>query len=1379
MLAIRLTRLEQLRRGFIRSVLGLPRPSQIAATLTEAGAWPLSLLLQQRGLLHIDRLAHAPDGAPLLTLLAGRPSSKMGSLVETYHAVVGQVPPSVRLPPPQERSLVICTSLEGHSKRHSSSCTLLQVATSKLEEELAGRRASTCRLSFSASSTTAEMAGLHMAADMLAADPPGVPVAVACDSRAALQAVCLPERSGLSSALLVSEGVIRDSELVRRQYDSPQQECVIVQTAAGQRLSTSTEQDAGTPQEASETLQPHQGAQAQHYERSQPIGMHQHAGAALPQSAPPLDSGDSGMVTQCITISDSEDAVTYLETLLREEVAPTKESHQSVRIKSSRRAIIQQEMRSPVSDNSITGLGTPPLEEVAKLKSSQRDVQQELSLRSMTQQEINSRRSDSSLPSLKSPPLQGVARLQANQQALQLKPSRQGMMQQRSDSSATDHLVPSLSLPTQEQVARTTAVKWDSPPWLQSSGAGQAGLTPQSVKKLVPAVRTPYVEESAVTHAIASTNEQVLQLLATKKLSMLHRQRRPRSPSASTSQMERHPSDHVASVPNTSVLPSAAKPGAPAGDEVVEEMNDGGTQEESSQISECSQPTLASSDEHSSRASYHEDSAAGQPRNANYAQPYQLATMPFLRRARQIRLRSPPNMSFFNVSDFPPASNPWPEFTNIDLEPLSERDTQDELQLLELLQGAIMPSYNPSSDVKTCASTTSTGQPSSVSLSTVPNALPRRMPFAQTTYFPYSTASQDAQILVSNVPHPSTAEQSYERMQPHVTYQEPIIMPSQGAAAATSEQAARRTIPTGNSLYAQGTPSSSVSASSYDNAYFASASTSESAQVSTPNMPHASTRAQNYEHLQQPPIHQHSSFLLSQGATAAPSDQGTKRDISAGPVLFAQETPLSSLSASSYDIAYSAPTTSEGAQAFPHNMPHTGTVEHNYENLQPLTSFLQSQGAIAAPSVEATKPTASTGSILIIQGTPSSSFSGSLSNTAYIASPSTSEGMQIFNRTMPLSSTPQQNYEHVQPHPTYQEPIIMPSQGAPAATTEQAARRTIPTGNIFYVQATPSSSISASSHDTADLRSSSTSESAQVSNPNMPHASTRAQNYEHLQQPPMFQYPSFLLLQGATAAPSNQGTKRDISTAPVLHAQKIQFSSLLASSYDIAYSAPTTSEGAQAFSHNMPHTGTAEHNSQNLQQFTTYQQPSFLHSQGAIAAPSDQATIRTTSTRPVLFAQGTPSSSFSGSSYGTAYFASSSTSESPQVFNRTVPHSGTAEQNYERTQPYPTYQQPSVMPSQGAGAASSDQATRRTISAGSLSYAQGAPSSALSTSSYDTPYSASSSTSESAQVFTHNMPHSSITAQNYEHLQQNPTYQQPNIAPSQGERSDQERRRII
>ncbi|KAL3176634.1 hypothetical protein MRX96_010244 [Rhipicephalus microplus] len=44
-----LERLELLHRGFIRFVLGLPRSSQVAATLAEAGIWPLCLLLKQQG----------------------------------------------------------------------------------------------------------------------------------------------------------------------------------------------------------------------------------------------------------------------------------------------------------------------------------------------------------------------------------------------------------------------------------------------------------------------------------------------------------------------------------------------------------------------------------------------------------------------------------------------------------------------------------------------------------------------------------------------------------------------------------------------------------------------------------------------------------------------------------------------------------------------------------------------------------------------------------------------------------------------------------------------------------------------------------------------------------------------------------------------------------------------------------------------------------------------------------------------------------------------------------------------------------------------------------------------------------------------------------
>ncbi|XP_049527535.1 neprilysin-11 [Dermacentor silvarum] len=129
----------------------------------------------------------------------------MGSLVETY-----QVLPAVQLPPPHERPLVICTSLEGHSKRRPSSCTLLQVATSKLEEELAGRL-----LVFTDGSVHHDTSSAT-AAYLLAADPPGVPVAVACDSRAALQAVCLLERAGLSPALLIVEPTTTEASRTAR-----------------------------------------------------------------------------------------------------------------------------------------------------------------------------------------------------------------------------------------------------------------------------------------------------------------------------------------------------------------------------------------------------------------------------------------------------------------------------------------------------------------------------------------------------------------------------------------------------------------------------------------------------------------------------------------------------------------------------------------------------------------------------------------------------------------------------------------------------------------------------------------------------------------------------------------------------------------------------------------------------------------------------------------------------------------------------------------------------------------------------------------------------------------------------------------------------------
>ncbi|XP_037503489.1 uncharacterized protein LOC119378402, partial [Rhipicephalus sanguineus] len=201
--------LELLHRGFIRSVLGLPRSSQVAATLAEAGAWPLSLLLQQRGLLHIDLLAHAPDGRPLLARLESRPTSRMGALLQVYREAVGPVPPAMPPPPPTVKPLTVTTDLGRLSKRRSPTCALQQAVASKLEEELAGRlivytdgsvlpatgsataacvmpalgRKASCRLPFDACSTAAETAGLHLAVDLLAADPPMCPVSHCRPSR--------------------------------------------------------------------------------------------------------------------------------------------------------------------------------------------------------------------------------------------------------------------------------------------------------------------------------------------------------------------------------------------------------------------------------------------------------------------------------------------------------------------------------------------------------------------------------------------------------------------------------------------------------------------------------------------------------------------------------------------------------------------------------------------------------------------------------------------------------------------------------------------------------------------------------------------------------------------------------------------------------------------------------------------------------------------------------------------------------------------------------------------------------------------------------------------------------------------------------------------
>ncbi|KAL3198905.1 hypothetical protein MRX96_001485 [Rhipicephalus microplus] len=74
-----LEHLELLHMGFIHCVVGVPWSFGVAATLADVDVWPLSLLLKQRGLLDIDRLAHAPDGCALLARLKSLPGSRLAS----------------------------------------------------------------------------------------------------------------------------------------------------------------------------------------------------------------------------------------------------------------------------------------------------------------------------------------------------------------------------------------------------------------------------------------------------------------------------------------------------------------------------------------------------------------------------------------------------------------------------------------------------------------------------------------------------------------------------------------------------------------------------------------------------------------------------------------------------------------------------------------------------------------------------------------------------------------------------------------------------------------------------------------------------------------------------------------------------------------------------------------------------------------------------------------------------------------------------------------------------------------------------------------------------------------------------------------------------
>ncbi|XP_037563571.1 uncharacterized protein LOC119442676 [Dermacentor silvarum] len=210
-------------RRVLRMCHGLPSASRVAETLAETGAWPVSLTANLRAFGHLERLSRAPGAGPMLSYLRELPKSRVGELLELFDSLVVDAPASpAAWPPPNQRvPLRVCLDLPGvRSKHRTPRCAVVQEAASRIHDDLVGRAhlytdgsvrqdgaaAASCvvphldvarqwRLSYRASSTTGELVGLHLAADILEESPFLNRVAILCDSKSALRQLLLDERA--------------------------------------------------------------------------------------------------------------------------------------------------------------------------------------------------------------------------------------------------------------------------------------------------------------------------------------------------------------------------------------------------------------------------------------------------------------------------------------------------------------------------------------------------------------------------------------------------------------------------------------------------------------------------------------------------------------------------------------------------------------------------------------------------------------------------------------------------------------------------------------------------------------------------------------------------------------------------------------------------------------------------------------------------------------------------------------------------------------------------------------------------------------------------------------------------------------------------------
>nr|XP_037289453.1 uncharacterized protein LOC119183021 [Rhipicephalus microplus] len=205
--------LETAHRGIMRRLFGMPRASPVGVTYAETGQFPLSLRAKACALRHIERMHMTRGGKALVHRLLSLPDTGMGRSALEYASLISGAPFAglLPIPPHWDSRLPISTRVPGvRSKGNTPRAALLQETCALIEQRYSGhlhvytdgsvkgdgsaaaasvipalRDERKCRLPLPATSTTAELAALNLAADQLAELLPSSAV-IFCDSRAAL-----------------------------------------------------------------------------------------------------------------------------------------------------------------------------------------------------------------------------------------------------------------------------------------------------------------------------------------------------------------------------------------------------------------------------------------------------------------------------------------------------------------------------------------------------------------------------------------------------------------------------------------------------------------------------------------------------------------------------------------------------------------------------------------------------------------------------------------------------------------------------------------------------------------------------------------------------------------------------------------------------------------------------------------------------------------------------------------------------------------------------------------------------------------------------------------------------------------------------------------